>query len=400
MNLKPEAKKAIMISSLCSLSYLAVYVARNLLGATSPQMLETGAFSTEAIGNMSSIYFVAYAVGQLINGFLGERVKASYMISFGLMFAGFSTFLFPLLSGHPGAVYFVYGITGFFLAMIYAPMTKVVAENTDPLYAPRCSLGYTFSSFFGSPLAGLLAAAFAWQMAFTSTSIILLVMGAACLAVFSLMEKKGIVRYGQYQRPKNAAGGVQLLLRHQIVKFTLIAAITGVVRTTVVFWLPTYISQYLGFSAKTSALLFTVATFFISMTAFVAVFIYERLHRNMDLTILLAFCSAAVCFLLVFLIKSPVPNIICLVLAILSSNCAASMMWTRYCPGLRDTGMVSSATGFLDFVSYMAASAASRLFADAVAAIGWGNLILIWLTLMILGICVALPRKQAAQPAK
>ena len=400
MKLKPEAKKAIMIGSLCSLSYLAVYVARNLLGATSPQMLEAGVFSTEAIGKMSSLYFVAYAVGQLINGFLGERIKASYMISFGLIFAGGSTFLFPQLEGHPSAAYFVYGITGFFLAMIYAPMTKVVAENTDPLYAPRCSLGYTFSSFFGSPLAGLLAAAFAWQMAFTSTSFILLAMGAACLSVFALMEKNGIVRYGQYQRPKSAAGGVQILLRHQIVKFTLIAAITGVVRTTVVFWLPTYIAQYLGFSAKTSALLFTVATFFISMTAFVAVFIYERLHRNMDLTILLAFCSASLFFLLVFLVKAPVPNIIFLVLAILSSNCAASMMWTRYCPGLRDTGMVSSATGFLDFTSYMAASAASNLFADAVSSIGWGNLILVWLALMILGIFIALPRKQTVQPTE
>ena len=289
---------------------------------------------------------------------------------------------------------------GFFLAMIYAPMTKVVAENTDPLYAPRCSLGYTFSSFFGSPLAGLLAAAFAWQMAFTSTSFILLAMGVACLAVFSLMERKGIVRYGQYRRPKSADGGVRLLLRHQIVKFTLIAAITGVVRTTVVFWLPTYIAQYLGFSAKTSALLFTVATSFISMTAFVAVFIYERLHRNMDLTILLVFSSAAVFFLLVFLVKPPVPNIIFLVLAIMSSNCAASMMWTRYCPGLRDTGMVSSATGFLDFTSYMAASAASNLFANAVSSIGWGNLILIWFALMVLGIVIALPRRQTIQPAK
>jgi hypothetical protein len=59
---------------------------------------------------------------------------------------------------NPDAAKFIYGMTGFFLSMIYAPMTKVVAENTEPIYATRCSLGYTFASFFGSPMAGVAAA--------------------------------------------------------------------------------------------------------------------------------------------------------------------------------------------------------------------------------------------------
>ena len=113
----------------------------------------------------------------------------------------------------------------------------------------------------------------------------------------------------------------------------------------------------------------------------------------MDKTILIAFVAATVFFLMVYFWKQPMANIVFLVLAILSSNCAYSMMWSRYCPSLRDTGMVSSATGFLDFVSYMAASLSSTLFANAVADVGWGNLILIWFALMAIGIVVALKRK-------
>ena len=73
------------------------------------------------------------------------------------------------------------------------------------------------------------------------------------------------------------------------------------------------------------------------------------------------------------------------------------MLWSRYCPSLRDTGMVSTATGFLDFVSYMAAATANLVFANAVGEIGWGNLILIWVGLMILGVIVALPYKKRAR---
>ena len=78
----------------------------------------------------------------------------------------------------------------------------------------------------------------------------------------------------------------------------------------------------------------------------------------------------------------------------MSSNAAATMLWSRYCPSLRDTGMVSSATGFLDFLSYMAAASANLIFANAATAIGWDNLILVWLGIVIAGVVVVLPYRK------
>ena len=78
-------------------------------------------------------------------------------------------------------------------------------------------------------------------------------------------------------------------------------------------------------------------------------------------------------------------------MAIMSSNASATILYSVYCPSLRDTGMVSSATGFLDFLSYMAAAAANLIFANAATTIGWSNLILVWLGLMMLGVIIALP---------
>lgn len=402
ISISPAARKAILIGCMCSISYLAVYVARNILGAVSPGMIAGGSFTTESIGTLSSLYFITYAVGQLINGAVGDRIPAKYMISFGLALAGVGNLCFPMLAGSPAAAYAAYGATGFFLSMIYGPMTKVVAENTEPVYATRCSLGYTFASFFGSPSAGVLAAFLAWQSVFVCSSIMLLVMGCICFAVFTVFEKRGIVVYGRYNRQSDrqnpsVAGrmeGIRILLRHRIVKFTLISVLTGVVRTTVVFWLPTYLVQHLGFAEDTAALLFTGATFVISTTAFAAVFLYERLGRNMDLTIRIAFLASAAGFLLVYFCRRPAVNIAYLIFAIMAAGCAASMLWSRYCPGLRDTGMVSSATGFLDFMSYMAAAVSSRLFASAAHTIGWSGLVLVWLGLMLAGVAVAFTGRQ------
>ena len=220
---KPAVRNAVLLGTLCSVSYLAVYLARNVLSAVSPQMTQSGNFTNEQIGLLSSVYFVTYAVGQLINGIIGDKLKAKYMLSLGLLFAGISSLIFTLFSGSWTVAYAAYGACGFSLSMIYGPMTKVVAENTEPNYAVRCSLGYTFASFFGSPLAGILAAAFVWQTVFHISSVVLFFMSATCFVVFSLFEKKGIVKYHQFDKPKGKGGGIKLLIEHQIIKFTLIS---------------------------------------------------------------------------------------------------------------------------------------------------------------------------------
>ena len=82
-----NAKNAIQIGTMCAISYLAVYVARNILGSTTPMIVESG-YGEEYVGAISSAFFIFYALGQLVNGLLGDKIKARYMISFGLMLAG------------------------------------------------------------------------------------------------------------------------------------------------------------------------------------------------------------------------------------------------------------------------------------------------------------------------
>jgi len=391
IKISKKAKEAIMLGGMCAISYLAVYLARNVLSTVSTQMESEGIFSKEFVGSLSSVYFIAYAVGQLINGIIGDRIKAKYMISFGLILAGISNFIFSLIPAAPFFSYFAYSMCGFFLSMIYAPMTKVVADSTEPIYATRCGVSYTFSMFFGSPLAGVLAAFFAWQGVFAISSAALIIMGIICFSVFTIFEKKKIVKYNTYKKTEKKDGGIKLLIKHKIIKFTFISMLTGVIRTTVVFWLPTYISEYLKFPQKQSSLIFSVATLIISFTAFVALFVYERLNRNMDLSVLIFFIISTVMFLLVYITKQPTLNIIFMVLAIMASNSAASILWSMYCPSLAETGMVSSATGFLDFISYISAAISSTIFANAVNNIGWGNLIFVWFGLMLVGIILTLP---------
>lgn len=394
MKLSRNAKNAVMLGVLCSVAYFSVYIARNILSAVTPQMINAG-FTEEYIGRISSLYFIFYAVGQLINGAIGDRIKARWMISMGLFGAGITNIVFVFIVATPIAAMIAYGVTGFFLSMIYGPMTKVVSENTEHAHAVRCSVGYTFASLFGSPAAGLLASFLVWQSVFAISSLALFGMSAVCFTVFILFERRGIVRYGHIRADKKAGGGVKLLFKHHYVKFCFVAILTGIVRTSVVFWLPTYISKHLSFNPQEAAGIFTMATLVISFTAIIAVFIYERLGRNVNISLLVMFSSSVIFFALTYFVSLPIYNLIFIVLAIMSANGASSMLWSVYCPSLKSTGIVSGATGFLDFLSYMGAGIANYAFAGAATAIGWGNLILIWMGLMVLGVVVALPFRRS-----
>jgi sugar phosphate permease len=221
-------------------------------------------------------------------------------------------------------------------------------------------------------------------------------MAFACFASLWLLEKKGVVKHNRFKKELSEAkqnGSIRLLIKRRIIIFSLVSILTGIVRTTVVFWLPTYFNEYLGYSPTKSASIFTVATLAITLTVFVTMFAYELFKRDMDATMLTMFIIASLCFLLVFLIKQPIINIIFIVLAIIASNSAATILWSMYCPSLKDTGMVSSATGFLTFIGYIGSSASSYVFAYMASAenIGWKLIVFVWFMLMVLGVLVTLP---------
>ena len=402
IKISERAKHAILIGGLCSVSYLAVYIARNVLGAVSAEMTDSYNFIPSDITDMGTAFFMSYGVGQLINGAIGDKIKARYMISLGLLLAGLSNILFIFVADMKIAALASYAVTGFFLAMIYGPMTKVVAENTDPIHATRCSLGYTFASFMGSPLAGLLASFLSWKNTFLASSIALIAMAVIVFCAFLLLEKKGIVKYGQYKKDKKSGGNIKVLFKHNIVKFALIAILTGIIRTSLVQLLTMYFNQYLNIPANatdesgmmTASMVFSIATAVMASTTFITIFTYERLKRNMNLTIFIMFSIATFFFCMVYLISNPVVNVMLIVIAVMASNGAATMLWSRYCPSLYETGMVSSVTGFLDFLSYMSAAIANLVFGrivDPVTRIINGNEISVtepnqWRTILI--ICV------------
>lgn len=397
--MKSTAKHALIIGFVSSLAYLAVYISRNILSALSPQLQNEKIFDEAALGTLSAVFLCAYAIGQLINGIIGDIVKSKYMISIGLFVAGIASVLLPTIYNQNTLVInIVYGVWGFALAMIYAPLMKLLAENVQQDYAIKCNLCINFASYFGAPLAGVLAISFAWKTSFNVSGLILAIMAVVVFAVLTYLEiKKVIVFKRTHQVKKSLFSSIHALIKRDIIKFTLVSIITGVIRTTVMFWLPTYLMQHLKFSEDNATTIYTVFSLLLSLASFAAIYVYKLMKNNMNNTLLVSFIAAAIFFALCIFVNNSIANTFLLLMAIISSNCAATMLWSVYCISLDDIGLVSSATGYLDFISYMSAAVASKLFANALDSIGWSGLILVWIGLMIAGVIISLPYKKRCE---
>lgn len=196
-----DIKNAVFLGLMCTISYLGCYFARNVLSVVSPQMIETGIFTVEFIGALSAGYMFTYAAGQLLNGRIGDLIKGKYLVGGGLVLAGICNLLLPFLKGFMPIV-MIYSLSGFFLSMIYAPIMRAVAENTLPIYAARCSLGFTVASFVGAPVASIVAMFFSWEKVFVVCGITLLLLGIFSFVFFTIFERKGIVKYKPYRKQK------------------------------------------------------------------------------------------------------------------------------------------------------------------------------------------------------
>lgn len=382
---------AVLLTAPCVVAYLAVYLARNILSALTPGMLESGNFTMEYISTISTANMLCYAVGQLVNGAIGNKIKGSFMVGIGLVCGGLCSigFCFSdslLLSS------LLYGASGFFWSMLYAPMVRLIAENVSPLHAPRCTIFLTIASFLGSPLAGMMALIFQWNEAFLASGSIQILIGVSVLAMLLILEKKGILVSTRRVAEKAGEGGVRLLMKRRVLRFSLVAMLTGIVKNTVVFWIPTYFNQYLEFPEELAVTVYSVVTLMMAVAPALNLSIYEKLmRRNIHRSVTAMFAVGALAFCLMALVKNPIANVPLLVVALIANGGAATMLWNVYCPSLRDTGMVSGATGYLDFVSYMASAGANILFPNMVDWIGWGGLIAVWCCLMALGCVTYIP---------
>ncbi len=382
--MEKKIQSAWRIGSLCIATYLASYVTRNILSVSTPEMIKEAFFTKEYTGLLSSVCFIFYAVGQLINGFIGDMVHPKYMIIMGLGVSSISTFAIPLFDNR--IIHFTaFALIGFGLSMLRGPLMKVISENTAATHARMICTLFSMAGFAGPLIASLLSIFFEWRAVFTVTGIISVFITVASVTVISLLEKRGEIKF----TPKKEKGVLNSILSvfklEDFFFYMFISAIGEIAGSSITFWIPTYTTEHLGFSGDAASTIYSVVSLTTLFTPFITLVIYEKLIRNGVKLALVMYVLSAVFFIAVRFTAAPLVNIIMLIIAKMAAAAASSIVWSAYIPGLARSGKVSSANGVIDAAGYAMASLANVIFSGSVSRLGWSGIVNMWYIIMLIG---------------
>ena len=382
--MEKKVQSAWRIGSLCIATYLASYVTRNILSVSTPEMIKEAFFTKEYTGLLSSVCFIFYAVGQLINGFIGDMVHPKYMIIMGLGVSSISTFAIPLFDNR--IIHFTaFALIGFGLSMLRGPLMKVISENTAATHARMICTLFSMAGFAGPLIASLLSIFFEWRAVFTVTGIISVFITVASVTVISLLEKRGEIKF----TPKKEKGVLNSILSvfklEDFFFYMFISAIGEIAGSSITFWIPTYTTEHLGFSGDAASTIYSVVSLTTLFTPFITLVIYEKLIRNGVKLALVMYVLSAVFFIAVRFTAAPLVNVIMRISAKMAAAAASSIVWSAYIPGLARSGKVSSANGVIDAAGYAMASLANVIFSGSVSRLGWGGIVNMWYIIMLIG---------------
>lgn len=382
-----NTQKAWRIGSFCIATYLASYVTRNILSVSTPEMIKEAFFTKEYTGLLSSICFIFYAAGQLINGFIGDRVHPKYMIIMGLGISSVSTFVIPIFDNR--ILHFTaFALIGFGLSMLRGPLMKVISENTAATHARMICTLFSMAGFAGPLIASILSIFFKWRAVFTATGVISVIITVLAVAAITTLEKRGEIRFVP-KYDKGIAGILNVFKLEDFIFYMLISAIGEIAGSSITFWIPTYTTEHLGFSNDAASTIYSVVSFSTLFTPFITLLIYEKLIRNGIKLALVMYVISAVFFIAVRFTAAPVLNVSMLIIAKVAAAAASSIVWSAYIPGLARSGKVSSANGVMDAAGYVMASIANVLFSTFVGRLGWGGIVNMWYIIMLIGAAVS-----------
>lgn len=189
-----DGKKVVrMLPYLCMVLYFASYITRINYGAVISEIVRAEGLAKDAVSLAVTGLFVTYGVGQLISGFLGDRIAPKYLITGGLVLASAMNFLLPL-NANPYYMLVIWCINGLGQAFMWPPIVKLLSGYLNDKEYSRATVIVSWGSSGGTIaiylIAPLMISLAGWRSVFYLCAALGLAAAVLCFGSVSAVERK------------------------------------------------------------------------------------------------------------------------------------------------------------------------------------------------------------------
>lgn len=384
-----QKSKVAAMTVLFMMLYTVSYLTRINYGAVISEIVKSEGIQKSQAAMALTASAVTYGLGQLVSGWLGDKLNPKRLILFGLAVTISMNLLIPFLHS-AYAMSAAWGINGVAQAFMWPPLIRImitVFETED--YKRACmvvscaaSLG-TMIVYALSPLCIFIGG---WRMIFF--------VSAALAVIMAIVWVKKCPGVGVVKM--TAAGGekqqISLDMRVLLGVTMFAIALQGVLRDGVSTWMPSYVADTFHLDNKIAILTGVFLPIISILTTYITGAIYRRAIKTELLLASVMFCGGFLSSFVLFAANGVSAGLSVAMAAVLS-GCMHGANWimtSMIPPHFEKYGRISFVCGILNCSTYVGSAVSAYGIARYSENCGWGQTLLLWSIIALVGACVCL----------
>lgn len=389
MNKLTEKNAVVKMTILFTVLYMVSYLTRINYGAVISELVEAENLQKSAASLALTASAVTYGVGQLVSGFLGDRVNPKKLIFSGLIVTMLMNAAIPFCTA-TWQMASLWAVNGLAQAFMWPPLVKLMTSLfTENDYKKSC----TYVSW-GASIGTILVYAFSplcihiagWRSVFA--------LSALCAAAMALvwMKKCPNICGENVKKATETHSRMNGKTAVIIAVIMLVIALQGVLRDGVTTWMPSYISETFNLSNKTAILTGVILPVFSIATLQFVSWIYRKFVKNelflAGIWFAVGFASAAA----LYFTSGASAAVSVLLAAILegSMHGVNIMMTCMVPPYFGKYGKISLISGTLNFCTYVGSAVSGVGLAAFSEKYEWSGTLVLWSVIALAGFLICL----------
>ena len=382
----------------CFISYAAAYVARLNISAALGSLIENLGLTDAQGGLFQTVFALVYAVGQLVNGSIVDRISARRYITAGLLLSGVCNLLFGLARSY-WALVIIWGFNGAAQSMLWTPIVKVMAVWFKGARRSRASFGLSMTLVLGNvsawAISGFMAAQVGWRLSFIIPAAV--VGAAAVLACVMLRDEpapgEDVGEDAADRKADQTRGAMplgEMFMKTGLVMVLICCVCNGFVRDGIIAWGPTIIAHLNGGQGMGSTLSSLLIPLLNLMGVLLARRVYGLFGDNARRSVAYLMGASAVLALALHAASAAMVSCALVLGLCCSATYGINPMLTQLIPmEYERAGRVGLVAGMIDCFIYLGSALAGVVTGAISDAAGWHVVFTLWCAVAVMSMIFA-----------
>ena len=381
--------------------YFASYMMRVNLAAVIQEIVTDTGFEKSRLSVILICLSVTYGLGQILNGWIADKIRPQNMVFFGSMISTLVNLSFPLFSQSVLSMAILWGINGFAQAMMWPPIMRIMVENFEGEEYNFAQIfitwGTTIATVFIYLVSPLLITVSSWKVVFLVCGTVG-VIGCTSWGILkhripTSLSKSTAKDSAEVQKQRAARIPIPAVAFLPLILVAVGVMCHGMLRDGVTAWMPSYLAEVFALGNSTAIFCTVALALFSGVAVTIVGAIYKKWFKSEIFCAFCIFLVAALSSLVLFFFFEGGGAILAILMMTLITGCMHGvnfMLVSHFPKRFKKYGNVAMITGTINACSHVGAAIFTYGIAVLSEKIGWRLTVGIWFIIAAIGMTVCL----------